>query len=354
MNNIVNNISVQSPFKPVRPLGKRTPIRITQEELVTSSPLSPGQKLPLLIEPRVGRIDVAAWIASQREWIVSQLYTSGGILLRGFQIASVAEFEQVCRALSGELMEYSYRSTPRHTVEGHIYTSTEYPEDQNIPLHNENSYAGSWPMKIWFYCRQPAVTGGQSPIADSRRVFQRISPEIRERFAAKQVMYVRNYGSGIDLPWQTVFQTNTPAEVEAFCRAAQIDWKWEAGDRLKTWQVRQAVAQHPQTGEMVWFNQAHLFHITNLPADVRESLLETFGEEGLPRHSFYGDGSAIEPEALAEIRRAYEEETIEFDWESGDLLLLDNMLTAHSRRPYTGPRSVLVGMAEPNQTTISN
>ncbi|HEX2269398.1 MAG TPA: hypothetical protein VHH35_07685, partial [Pyrinomonadaceae bacterium] len=97
----MKNLSVQSPFAPGRPSGKRSPIRLTQEELVHSAPLRPGQKLPLLIEPRIGRIDVAAWIANQREWIVSQLYESGGILLRGFQISSVTEFEQVCRALSG-------------------------------------------------------------------------------------------------------------------------------------------------------------------------------------------------------------------------------------------------------------
>lgn len=345
----MKNLSVESPFKPGPPSGKRNPIRVTQEELVSKGSLRPGQKLPLLIEPRVGRIDVAAWIANQREWIRSQLHDCGGILLRGFQISGVAEFEQVCRALCGDLMEYSYRSTPRHQVEGHIYTSTEYPEDQHIPLHNENSYASAWPMKICFYCRQPSTTGGQTPIADSRRVYQRISPEVRERFATKQVMYVRNYGGGIDLDWPTVFQTNDRAEVEAYCEAAQIKWQWGEGERLKTWQVRPAVAQHPQTGEMVWFNQAHLFHVTNLPADVSQSLLETIGEEGLSRHSYYGDGSAIEPEALAEIRQAYEAETIEFDWEAGDLLLLDNMLVAHSRRPYTGSRSVLVGMAEPNE-----
>ena len=344
----MKNISIESPFKVSRSSGKRNPIRVTQEELVASSQLRPGQKLPLVIEPRIGRIDLAAWMASQHEWVGSQLHDYGGILLRGFQVSSAGEFEQVCRALSGDLMEYSYRSTPRHKVEGNIYTSTEYPEDQHIPLHNENSYASAWPMKICFFCRQPAITGGQTPIADSRRVYARISPDIRDRFAAKQVMYVRNYSSGIDLPWQTVFQTSERAEVEAYCRAARIEWQWGEEDRLKTWQVRQAVAQHRQTGEMVWFNQAHLFHITNLEKDVRESLLETFGEEGLPRQSCYGDGSPIEEEALAEIRKAYAAEAVEFDWEAGDLLLLDNMLVAHSRRPFTGPRSVLVGMAEPN------
>ena len=53
------------------------------------------------------------------------------------------------------------------------------------------------------------------------------------------------------------------------------------------------------------------------------------------------------PEALAAIRAAYEQEMVSFPWAEGDVLMLDNMLVAHGRRPYAGPRKVLVGMAEP-------
>ena len=339
---------MQNPFKRDSTGIQRKPLRLTKDDLVAVSELRPGQPLPLSIEPRIKRIDPVAWVAGRRDWLGSQMAEHGGILLRNFPISGIAEFEELMRALCGELMEYSYRSTPRHKVHGNVYTSTEYPPDQHIPLHNENSYAAAWPMKIGFFCQQPAAVGGQTPIADSRRVYARIDPEVRERFATKQVMYIRNYGSGIDLPWQTVFQTSERAEVEAYCRAAQIKWEWGEGDRLRTSQVRQAVARHPRTGEMVWFNQAHLFHITNLEEDVRDALRETFGEEGLPRQARYGDGSAIENSSLEEIRKAYAEEAVEFDWAAADVLLLDNMLVAHSRRPYAGSRRVLVAMAEPN------
>ena len=339
---------MQNPFKSATAV-QRKPLRLTRDDLVAVSELQPGQSLPLLIEPRIERIDPVAWVTSQRDWLVSKLDQHGGILLRNFPISGITEFEALMRAFAGELMEYSYRSTPRHKVQGNVYTSTEYPPYQHIPLHNENSYAAAWPMKIGFFCQQPAATGGQTPIADSRRVYARIDPVVRERFTTKQVMYVRNYGSGIDLPWQTVFQTSERAEVEAYCREARIDWEWGEGDRLRTSQVRQAVARHPRTGEMVWFNQAHLFHISNLEPDVRDALRETFGEEGVPRQARYGDGSAIEDVALEEIRKAYAAEAVEFAWTSADVLLLDNMLVAHSRRPYTGSRRVLVAMAEPGQ-----
>ena len=165
-------------------------------------------------------------------------------------------------------------------------------------------------------------------------------------------MYVRNYGEGLDLPWQDVFQTADRAEVEAFCRASGIVCEWRDGDRLTTRQVCQAVARHPRTGDWVWFNQAHLFHVSSLEPVVREMLVEAFGEQGVPRNSFYGDGSPIEESALQEVRGVYAEESVVFPWQQGDLLLLDNMLAAHGRRPYTGERRVVVGMAEPMESEL--
>lgn len=153
--------------------------------------------------------------------------------------------------------------------------------------------------------------------------------------------------AGLDLPWQEVFQTSDPEAVGQFCRTQGTEYEWEGDRRLRTRQVCQAVATHPQTGEMVWFNQAHLFHISGLPTEVRAALLSAYQEDELPRNAYYGDGSRIEPEALAEVRRALAEEAVAFPWQGGDVTLLDNMLAAHARAPFVGPRKIVVGMAEP-------
>jgi alpha-ketoglutarate-dependent taurine dioxygenase len=201
-------------------------------------------------------------------------------------------------------------------------------------------------MKIWFYCQQAAPEGGETPIADSRAVYRAMPLALRDRFAAKGLMYVRNTGNGLDVSWQQVFGTEDRGEVEAYCRGHGIDCEWKPGGELRTRQVCQGTIAHPVTGEMLWFNQAHLFHVSNLEPEVRSTLLELVDEPDLPRNVYYGDGSPIEDEVLATVREVLEANKISFPWQAGDVLMLDNMLTAHARAPFKGPRKVIVAMAE--------
>jgi alpha-ketoglutarate-dependent taurine dioxygenase len=329
----------------IRSVGRKA-VRVASDDLIRTAPLAEGGALPLVVTPAVEGLEIAAWIAENTSFVRDRLLTHGGLLFRGFRPRAASDLQEIVTALSGETMSYTFRSTPRKEVSGRIYTSTEYPADQTIPMHNEMSYTSSWPLKVWFLCVEPAEKGGDTPIADSRKVLERIPADVRASFEEKGVMYVRNYGGGLDLDWQDVFQTSDRSEVAAFCRHAGIDFEWRGEDRLHTRQVRPATARHPEDGAEVWFNQAHLFHVSSLPAELRETMLAQFSASELPRNTFFGDGSSIEPEALDEVRRAYEHETIRFPWQRGDLLLVDNMLTAHGRTPFSGPRKIVVGMAE--------
>lgn len=305
--------------------------------------------LPLLIKATVAGVNLVDWARNNQELIANHLLKHGGILFRNFQIQAVTEFEQFIQVVAGELLEYSDRSSPRSPIQGKVYTSTDHPANQKILLHSENSYAATYPLKIFFYCVTPAQQGGETPIADTREIYQAISPQIREKFAQKQVMYVRNFGDGFGLPWQTVFQTTNPAEVEAFCQSNGIELAWKTGNKLRTYSRRPAVVKHPHTGEIVWFNHALFFHISSLEASIGQALLAEFKQEDLPHNTYYGDGSEIEPEVLDEIRSISEQKTVTFSWIKEDVLMLDNMLTAHGREPFVGDRKVVVGMAETHQ-----
>ena len=186
----------------------------------------------------------------------------------------------------------------------------------------------------------------EQDLFDVRRVLQRISPRVRERFVEKGWRLVRNFGEGLSLPWQSSFHTTERTEVEAYCRRARIVFEWKSGERLRTQQVRPAVARHPQTGEEVWFNHVAFWHVSSLEPKVREAMLEMFDEEELPYNTYYGDGTRIEDEVVEEIREAYRAETVAFGWQKGDVMLLDNMLAAHGRSPYVGARKILAAMGE--------
>jgi alpha-ketoglutarate-dependent taurine dioxygenase len=326
---------------------KRKLINARNDGLVRAECLCPPGLLPLAVSPAQVKVSLTSWAENNRDFIESNLLKHGAILFRGFDVRSAADFESFVCALCGEPMHYRERSSPRSQVQGNIYTSTDYPQNQRIFPHNEHSYSHTWPMKLFFYCEVAPRVGGQTPLADTRKVLDRIGPEIVERFIKKRYTYVRNFGEGIGLPWQTVFQTADKSAVEQYCRSNDIEFEWKEGDRLRTRQVREAVRRHPRTGELTWFNHATFFNNTTLEPEIGKALREQFDEDDLPNNTLYGDGSPIEDRVLEHLRQAYLEERVIFDWREGDVILLDNMLTSHARESFDGPRRILFAMAEP-------
>ncbi|PMS20356.1 hypothetical protein C0Z18_10430 [Trinickia dabaoshanensis] len=316
--------------------------------------IEPG--LPTVIAPREhGALTLGEAAGALRVAIDACLERVGGVLLTGFGPPSVDGFQRFAASFGAPLVDYAFASTPRSRVEGAVYTSTEYPAHRAIALHNEQSYTREWPLRIWFHCVTAARAGGQTPIADSRAVVRALDPALVERFARRELLYVRNFGQGVDLPWQRAFGTDDPGLVQRQCdqRGIECEWRKDTDGEwlLRTRERCQAVAVHPHTGELVWFNQAHLFHLSALEAPVQEALIETVGIENVPRNVFYGDGAPLEADALAQIRAVLEDETIVFPWAEGDVLMLDNMLCAHARAPFDGPRKVVVAMARNHRAT---
>ncbi|CAM2064002.1 Amino acid adenylation domain-containing protein [Sulfidibacter corallicola] len=328
---------------------RRQAIQVQRGSLVEMRPLATEGWSPLLVTPSMPDFHLTSWLEDRRTELEEHLARHGAILFRGFDLDGEVGLERFIRAASGsDPMDYPFGTTPRSRLHGRIYTSTDYPPDQEIPLHNENAYTNLWPMKIFFHCMIAPAEGGATPLVDSRAVYRRIPAEVRERVASKKLMYVRNF-SELAVPWRDAFQTDDRAEVDAWCARNGIEHRWLDDHRLHTRQICEAVAQHPRTGEAVWFNQAHLFHVSALPAAVRTALLAEMREDELPRHVFYGDGSPLEDEVLAAVRSAYLSEKKSFPWRKGEVLMLDNMLTAHGRDPFAGPRKIVVGMAQPSR-----
>lgn len=318
-----------------------------QEERVSLTPLFEGKRLPLLCRPKFAGIDLVEWVGHQRDMIEARLLEHGAILFRGFEVDGIDGFDRCVQAISGGALEYLFRASPRTQITRrfNIYSSTDYPSDERIFPHNEHSYSPVFPLHLYFYCDLPSLTGGETPLGDTRELLQRIDPAVREEFRRRRIMYVRNYGDGMGLPWQTVFQSEDRAEVEAYCARIGIRPEWKSENRLRTRQVGPAIVRHPRSGEEVWFNHGTFFNALTLPETLRAALIAEFAPDDLPQNTFFGDGEPIPDDVILHLQEAYRGVMVEFPWQKGDVLLLDNILSLHARNAFSGPRRILTAMA---------
>jgi amino acid adenylation domain-containing protein/non-ribosomal peptide synthase protein (TIGR01720 family) len=303
-----------------------------------------GQGYPLVIQSQFHGLVLNEWIKTNIEELKRKLIGNGALLLRGFHVNTLEEFREGAIAFSDNLMKYIDQSSPRSLVGEKLYTSTDHPADQVIPMHSELSYSRSWPLQIMFHCVQPAETGGETPICDTRSILKGLSAKTLKGFAERGILYVRNIVEGFGLRWQDVYQTEDKHVVEEYCNRHDIRFKWISDKHLNISWSGTAISEHPVTGEKVWFNHGLFFNEHILPHAVREVIGNA---DYLPFNTFYGDGKPIPADVIREIKQAFESAKVTFAWEKGDVLLLDNMLMTHGRHPFTGNRKVVVAMTNP-------
>jgi alpha-ketoglutarate-dependent taurine dioxygenase len=302
---------------------------------------------PIIIEPKSGLSSLVDCVIPNLPEFKQRLIDHGALLFRNFRVADINDFDAFVAELSNRHLKYLYRSTPRSEVTSLVSTATVYPSKLDIPLHNENSYQRKWPLTIAFCCIEAAVEGGETPIASMRSVSEHVGEELMNKFEQLGVEYVRHYHEGVDLPWQNVFQTESREIVQEYCLDNYITCTWLDSNLLRTSQVAQGVAYHPVTQRKIFFNQAHLFHVSSLGDAQANAMISHFGKDKLPRHARFGNATEISGYELERINEAFRRNVLTFRWQPGDVLLLDNMQYAHGRRPYKGKRSVFAALMDP-------
>lgn len=296
---------------------------------------------PITISPETD-IDVFKWAEKYKDQLNSILLEKGAILLRGFKIDGAESFNKLFSIISGDAMEYKNRTSPRDQVYSNVYTSTSHPSDQNIYMHTENSYSNEYNRIIAFYSLVPAPIGGETPIADERKLLASLKQETIEKFKEKGVQYVRNTMPGIGLSWETIYQTEDKEEVARILTSFGHEFSWIEDDHLRVKWSLPAFQIHPITNQNMWFNHMFFGHKSLYDPVV----LDYFEEENLPFATYYGDGTEIEPEVIKEFIDFYKEHSIVFKWEKDDFLLLDNMMFSHGRKPFEGNRTTLTAMGQ--------
>ena len=307
------------------------------------------EALPLMARPAAPDAEPTALVEWARQNPASwrtRLHRHGALLFRGFGFNSPAAFEAFAHCFPPELLSYAGGASPRRKVHGNVYNSTEASPRLVISQHHEGAYLPEMPAVISFYCHQPALRGGATPLAPARKVTARIPADTLERFRTRRVTYVNRLHGGLGLgrSWQAQFETSDRTAVEQTLREGGYVFDWQADGTLVTRLVCDAVKRHPETGELLWIAQADHWHPSGLAPEVRAQMAQRMPESQFPFNAFYGDGGPLDEAELGLIREAIRLEKITFPWEQGDVLVCDNLLVSHGREAFEGERKVYVAL----------
>jgi alpha-ketoglutarate-dependent taurine dioxygenase len=311
------------------------------------------QSKPLIVQAEANG-DAPSWAAERRDALRAVVALHGSVRVRGLELRDAAEVGAVFQQLANGLMTETEAFAPRQRYAPGVYSSSTWPPNQPMCMHHELSYTLEVPGLMLFACLREPSEGGTTAVADSPTVLNALPTELVARFEQHGWLLVRNYNDEIGASVAEAFGTDDRGAVESYCRANAIEFEWQPDGGLRTWQRRSAVVRHPATGQRCWFNQIAFLNAWTMAPEVREFLMDVYGADGLPFDTRFGNGDPIGEDVVRLINEVYEANTVREPWRAGDLMLVDNVRTAHSREPFVGPRDVIVAMGDPVRLTDSS
>ncbi|XP_066396161.1 clavaminate synthase-like protein At3g21360 [Miscanthus floridulus] len=296
-----------------------------------------GERMPLVLNPATTHKDHEALVAAlraSREWLEGKVIASSAVLLRGFDVRDAMEFDAVVEAMGWPDIRY-VGPAPRTHVHGRVWTANEGPLEQFVYFHHEMVLIKEFPEKVILFCEVPPPEGGETPFVPSFRVTERALqefPEMVEELDAKGLRYTLTALSKNDnrsmrgRGWEDAFRTSDKPEAENRAKALGMDLEWLPDGSAKTiLGPRTLTRVFPgRRGRRMWFNTVVGMHGKEVSSATA------------------ADGSEIPASFVQRIGEIIEEESIQFRWRRGDILILDNLATLHARRPSLPPRRILV------------
>lgn len=318
---------------------------MTTENIISETALPAVMELAIM-EPN----HFISFFLENKIEIDNRLLKCGAIKFKGVHIDTLKDFQQIVSSISNRFLRYVDGNSPRTKLSENVYTSTEYDQTQKITMHNELSYSGKWPNKLFFSCLIPSVTGGETLLVDSREILKKMNKDIVTEIQQRGIMYIRNlHGGGLGMgpSWQDTFETDDKRRVTEYCKSYAINFEWGEEHNLKLIQKSAGIIEHRQTREKVWFNQIDQFHPSHLGHEIYDTLKAIYNSpEDFPMYVKFGDGNIISEDMVNEIITTIDNITIAPLWKENELLLIDNELVGHGRNSFTGERKVLVAMSE--------
>lgn len=286
------------------------------------------------------------WAAEYRDTLRAAVAEHGSILVRGLGLHDVDQIGAVFQQLATTLITEQEAFAPRRAHADGVYSSSTWPPNQPMCMHHELSFRLEFPGLMLFACLSAPDEGGATALADAPTVLDALPAELVKRFEREGWLLTRSYNDEIGATLTEAFGTEDRSVIERYCRANAIAFAWQPDGGLRTRQRRSAVVRHPVSDRRCWFNQIAFLNEWTIAPEVREYLVDVYGPDALPFNTYYGNGDPIGADVVHLLNQVYEAHTVREPWQAGDLMLVDNVRTAHSREAYRGQREVLVGMTD--------
>jgi hypothetical protein len=318
--------------------------------------------VPLVVRPRDPKLSqdqekFFSWFAENKVLFDDVAAVHGAIMFRGFPLRDTPDFQRAVEHYPVGSQAYIGGSVYRGQLAERVFEATQARKEYPLIPHQEMAYLPRSPRMIAFFCKKAAWAGGETFLCDFRQMEHRLPRRLWDKVKACGVRYERNFRSPdstvsplralLHKDWPAAFGSSDPKRAEEACRSVGLEPVWEQDGSLTTVYTASGFANHPITEQTVWFNHIgpQSYYRGALGADRWRALVED-NPPGMrrPNNTLYGDGSELDEEDLAGVFLAFDALAQTYRWEDGDLLLIDNILTAHGRNPYEGERDVQVSL----------
>ena len=333
---------------------------------LTNAELSFGSKIsdqfPLVLTPKVAQQDIIGISPEDGKEIMQDLHKYGAILFRGFEVNQESH-TIFLKGLGIDLADnYTGGLTPRTKLGKFSFSSTEAHKDFIIYPHNEMAYNPKKPAYISFYSHIAGPLHSETPIYNCRGIYEALNPNTKELLLNKSLAYTRvlvknnKFSFAPQITVKDAFGTEDINEIQEICKTQMVNARMD-GNRLILQTLVQPIVKHPYTAENCLNIQllSKLIYrkmfksikdryslLQKIMLGFRFYVLLVFAN--LPISLRWGDNSMISDDVYNDLWQAFESNQCIFKWQNGDVLLLDNIKSAHARLNVVYPRKLYVAM----------
>lgn len=286
------------------------------------------------------------WVSSRKDDLLKLATTHGAVLLRGFPVSGAEDFDAIIRALSLENFPYekSLSNAVRINRTERVFSANEAPPEVRIFFHHEMAQTPLFPRWILFSCEVAAEKGGETPLCRSDVLLQRLEehyPQFVDDCRRLGLQYTNvmpdsdDAQSGMGRSWRSTLGVDSVEAAEQRLRDLGYSWEWLDDGSLKATTPALPAVMDTADGRSVFFNQ----------------LIAAFcgwkDERNDPSKAIrHGDGTPLDAIAVKAAADIAEELAFDLAWHVGDIVLVDNTIAMHARRPFVGKRKVVASLAE--------